>query len=46
MHARKNMVIGDPARVDDVTHYLEHTVRPHVEAHPGCRGVGYAYFRQ
>jgi quinol monooxygenase YgiN/predicted ester cyclase len=34
-----NMLIGDPARVDDVTHYLEHTVRPHVEAQPGCRGL-------
>jgi quinol monooxygenase YgiN/predicted ester cyclase len=33
------MLIGDPARIDDVTHYLEHTVRPHVEAQPGSRGL-------
>ena len=39
MHVRMNMLIGDPARVDDVTHYLEDTVRPHVEAQPGCRGL-------
>lgn len=39
MHARMNMLIGDPARIDDVTHYLEQTVRPHVEAQPGSRGM-------
>jgi predicted ester cyclase len=39
MHARFNLLIGDPARVDDLTRYLEETVRPHVEAQPGCRGL-------
>jgi steroid delta-isomerase-like uncharacterized protein len=39
MHARMNTLIGDPARIDDLTHYLETTVRPHVEAQPGCRGM-------
>lgn len=39
MHARMNTLIGDPARVDEVTHYIETTVRPHVEAQPGCRGL-------
>jgi predicted ester cyclase len=39
MHARLNLLIGDPARVDDLTRYLEETVRPHVEAQPGCRGL-------
>jgi heme-degrading monooxygenase HmoA len=39
MHARMNMLIGDPARIDEVTHYLDQTVRPHVEAQPGSRGL-------
>ncbi|WP_236791112.1 ester cyclase [Amycolatopsis sp. GM8] len=39
MYARMNLLIGDPARIDDLTRYLEETVRPHVEAQPGCRGM-------
>jgi len=39
MHARMNMLIGDPARIDDVVRYIEGTIRPHVEAQPGCRGM-------
>lgn len=39
MHARINMLIGDPARIEDVIRYLEGTVRPHVESQPGCRGL-------
>jgi heme-degrading monooxygenase HmoA/limonene-1,2-epoxide hydrolase len=39
MHARINMLAGDPARLDEATRYLEGTVRPHVEALPGNRGV-------
>lgn len=42
MHARMNMIIGDPAKVADVTRYLELTVRPHVEAQAGCRGLAVA----
>jgi hypothetical protein len=39
MYARTNLVVGDPARIDDVTHYLETTVRPHVDEQPGSRGL-------
>jgi len=42
MHARMNMLIGDPARVDEAVHYLETTVRPHVEAVSGSRGLAIA----
>lgn len=42
MHARINTLFGDPARVSDVLHYLEDTVRPHVEAQPGNRGLAVA----
>jgi hypothetical protein len=42
MHARSTMLIGDPARIEDVLHYLEDTVRPHVEAQPGSRGLAIA----
>jgi heme-degrading monooxygenase HmoA/predicted ester cyclase len=39
MHARMNMVAGDPALLRDTTRYLEGTVRPHVEAQHGNRGL-------
>lgn len=39
MHARINMVAGDPARIDEAIRYLEGTVRPHVEAQHGNRGL-------
>ena len=39
MHVRMNMLAGDPARLDEATRYLEETVRPHVEAQPGNRGM-------
>lgn len=42
MYARSTMLIGDPARIGDVLHYLEETVRPHVEAQPGNRGLAVA----
>ncbi|MFD2415986.1 ester cyclase [Amycolatopsis pigmentata] len=42
MHVRSNMLIGDPARVDEVLHYIEDTVRPYVEAQPGSRGIAVA----
>jgi predicted ester cyclase/quinol monooxygenase YgiN len=34
-----NMVTGDPALLSDTTRYLEGTVRPHVEAQHGNRGL-------
>ena len=39
MYARMNTLIGDPARIDEVQHYIESTVRPFVEAQAGCRGL-------
>jgi heme-degrading monooxygenase HmoA/predicted ester cyclase len=39
MHARMNMLAGDPAQLDEATRYLEGTVRPHVEAQHGNRGL-------
>lgn len=39
MHVRMNMLAGDPARMDEATRYLEGSVRPHVEAQPGNRGI-------
>jgi heme-degrading monooxygenase HmoA/predicted ester cyclase len=39
MHARINMLAGDPARLDEATRYLEGTVRPHVEGLHGNRGL-------
>ncbi len=39
MHVRMNMLVGDPARLDEATRYLEGSVRPHVEAQPGNRGI-------
>jgi predicted ester cyclase/heme-degrading monooxygenase HmoA len=39
MHVRMNMLVGDPARLDEATRYLEGSVRPHVEAQPGTRGI-------
>jgi predicted ester cyclase/heme-degrading monooxygenase HmoA len=39
MYARMNMLAGDPAQLADATRYLEGTVRPHVEAQHGNRGL-------
>jgi heme-degrading monooxygenase HmoA/predicted ester cyclase len=39
MHARINMLAGDPARLDEAVRYLEGTVRAHVEAQHGNRGL-------
>lgn len=39
MHTRMNMMAGDPAHLGEATRYLEATVRPHVEAQHGNRGV-------
>jgi steroid delta-isomerase-like uncharacterized protein len=39
MHARMNMLAGDPARLDETIRYMEGTVRPHVEAQHGNRGL-------
>jgi limonene-1,2-epoxide hydrolase/heme-degrading monooxygenase HmoA len=39
MHVRVNMLAGDPAMLDEATRYLEGTVRPHVEAQHGSRGL-------
>ena len=41
MQVRVNMLAGDPARLSDAARYLEVTVRPHVEAQPGNRGVAF-----
>jgi len=34
-----NTLIGDPARIDEVTHYIGTTVRPFVESQAGNRGM-------
>ena len=39
MHVRMNMLAGDPARLDEANRYIEGTVRPHVEALHGNRGL-------
>ena len=39
MHVRMNMLAGDPARLGEVTRYLEGTVRSHVEGQHGNRGL-------
>jgi heme-degrading monooxygenase HmoA/limonene-1,2-epoxide hydrolase len=39
MYARINVVAGDPAMLTEATRYLEGTVRPHVEAQRGSRGL-------
>jgi heme-degrading monooxygenase HmoA/predicted ester cyclase len=39
MHARVNMLAGDPALLTEATRYLEGTVRPHVESQHGNRGL-------
>jgi heme-degrading monooxygenase HmoA/limonene-1,2-epoxide hydrolase len=39
MHARINMLSGDPDRLDETIRYLEGTVKPHVEAQHGNRGL-------
>jgi len=39
MHARMNMLAGDPAQLGDAIRYLQGTVRPHVEAQQGNRGL-------
>ena len=41
MHARMNMLAGDPAQLSEATRYLEGTVRPHVEGQPGSRGLAF-----
>jgi heme-degrading monooxygenase HmoA/predicted ester cyclase len=41
MYVRLNMLAGDPARLDEGARYLEGTVRPHVEAQPGNRGLAF-----
>jgi heme-degrading monooxygenase HmoA/predicted ester cyclase len=41
MHVRMNMLAGDPARLGEATRYLEGTVRPHVEAQHGNRGLAF-----
>jgi heme-degrading monooxygenase HmoA/predicted ester cyclase len=35
------MLSGDPVRLDEGVRYLEGTVRPHVEAQPGNRGLAF-----
>ncbi|HTR91340.1 MAG TPA: ester cyclase [Trebonia sp.] len=39
MHARFNMLAGDPAKLAEATRYLEGTVRPEVESQHGSRGI-------
>jgi heme-degrading monooxygenase HmoA/predicted ester cyclase len=39
MHARMNMLAGDPAQLSEAIRYLEETVLPHVEGQPGSRGL-------
>ena len=39
MHARINMLAGDPAMIGEATRYLEEHVRPTVEAEHGNRGL-------
>jgi heme-degrading monooxygenase HmoA/predicted ester cyclase len=39
MHARINMLAGDPAQLNETTRYVAGTVQPHVEGQPGSRGV-------
>lgn len=41
MHVRMNIMTGDPARLDEAARYLEGTVRPHVEAQHGSRGMAF-----
>jgi heme-degrading monooxygenase HmoA/predicted ester cyclase len=41
MHVRMNMLAGDPARLGEATRYLEGTVRAHVEAEHGNRGLAF-----
>lgn len=41
MYVRVNMLAGDPARLNEGTRYLTGTVRPHVEAQHGNRGLAY-----
>jgi heme-degrading monooxygenase HmoA len=39
MYARWNLLIGDPAKIDEVTRYVEENVRRELEAQPGSRGM-------
>lgn len=39
MHARINMLAGDPAMLTEATRYLDGTVRPHIEGQHGSRGL-------
>src|SRR5690349_10440468 len=41
MYVRMNMLAGDPAQLDEGVRYLDGTVRPHVEAQPGNRGLAF-----
>ncbi|MBO0786146.1 MAG: ester cyclase [Actinobacteria bacterium] len=41
MYVRMNMVAGDPAQLGEGVRYLEGTVRQHVEAQPGNRGIAF-----
>lgn len=41
MHARMNTLAGDPARLDETIRYMTGTVRPHVEAQHGNRGIAF-----
>lgn len=41
MYARMNILAGDPARLREAERYLEATVRPHVEAQHGNRGLAF-----
>jgi heme-degrading monooxygenase HmoA/predicted ester cyclase len=41
MHARLNLLTGDPAKLAETTRYLEGTVRPHVEEQHGSRGLAF-----
>jgi heme-degrading monooxygenase HmoA/predicted ester cyclase len=41
MYVRMNMLSGDPARLAEGARYLEGTVRPHVEAQHGNRGLAF-----
>lgn len=41
MYVRMNMLAGDPGQIEEATRYLNGTVRPHVEAQPGNRGLAF-----
>lgn len=41
MYVRMNMLTGDPSQLAEGARYLEGTVRPHVEAQHGSRGLAF-----